>query len=70
MYDRDSSGQAQFGQFLASSPRNVVPLGQKFLLNEQPFSRYWPSDGKNVLLVGDVSEDKRLSPRKNSCWRN
>jgi PAS domain S-box-containing protein len=61
VYDQDTSGQAQFGQFLASSPRNVVPLGQKFPLREQPFSRYWPSDGKNVLLVGDVAEDRRLS---------
>lgn len=61
VYDRDTSGQAQFGQFLASSPRNVVPLGQKFALREQPFSRYWPSDGKNVLLVGDVADDPRLS---------
>ncbi|MCA9953404.1 MAG: GAF domain-containing protein [Anaerolineales bacterium] len=61
VYDQDTIGQARQGQFLACSPRNIVPLGQKFALDEQPFARFWPADGKNVLLVGDVSEDKRLN---------
>lgn len=68
VYDQNTSGPARYGQFLASSPRNVVPLGQRFSLDEQPFSRFWPADGKNVLLVGDVMEDKRLNTQEKQMF--
>lgn len=61
VYDQGTTEQTGFGQYLASSPKNIIPLGEKILLRDQPSSRLWPSSGKNILFVGDVTEEQRLS---------
>ena len=63
VYDQDTSGKVGTGRFLASSPKHIVPVGETLSLREQPFSRFWPASGKNILFVGDVSEDNRLSAK-------
>jgi GAF domain-containing protein len=68
VYDQDTSGQAGYGQIMASSPKNSGLMGKKLLLNEQPFSRLWPSGGKNILFVGDVTEERRLSAEDRAAF--
>ena len=60
VYDQNTEGKSRYGQYMASSPRNSVPLGEKINLRDQPFSRLWPAGGKNILFVGNVKEEKRL----------
>ncbi|WP_420629816.1 GAF domain-containing protein [Candidatus Leptofilum sp.] len=60
VYDQDTAGQTRYGQYVASSPKNSVPLGEKISLRDQPYARLWPSGGKNILFVGDVTSDERL----------
>ena len=68
VYDQDASGRAGTGRYMASSPKNIVPLDKPLSLREQPFAKLWPSGGKNSLFVGDITEEQRLSEKDKAAF--
>ncbi len=62
IYNQSATDDPGEGQIMATVPKESLLKIANLYLPGQPFGRLWPSGGENILFVGNVEEDSRLSP--------
>ena len=62
VYNQSAHDDPGEGQIVATVPKENLLKTANLYLPGQPFGRLWPSGGENILFVGNVEQDGRLSP--------